>query len=234
MKNVLLLHGYLESKEIWSYLIEGLNFNVITLDLLGHGTNRSDDFDSISEMADDVRAKLKSKNIFYYSVVGHSMGGYVALDLFENDDNCEQLVLLNSNFWEDSDEKKEDRLRVIDAVKHNKHRFIKEVIPNLFANPNGYKEIIARLITVAGMMSEDAISNASLAMRNRSDKTFLIESSPDKIMVIQGSDDPVMPLEKMLSKLPQDVRLEQLFGGHMSWCESKDQVTSLLNAFLID
>ncbi|MFZ9027936.1 MAG: alpha/beta fold hydrolase [Crocinitomicaceae bacterium] len=232
MKNVLLLHGYLESKEIWKDLAERLKFNVITLDLLGHGANPRANFSTISEMAQDVVSKLRDQNIHSYSVVGHSMGGYVALELFEKDENCEEVVLLNSNFWEDSDEKKQDRLRVIDAVNHNKQRFVKEVIPNLFANPLNYQVVIDALIKSASQMTEEGIGNASLAMRNREDKTFLLKSNPDKVFVIQGVDDPVMPLKTMLSKIPQKVRLEQLPGGHMSWCESQLQLVGLLNDFL--
>ncbi len=231
MKNVLLLHGYLESQEIWKELAELLNFNVITLDLLGHGTNSRDNFLSISEMAQDVMSKLRDENIHLYSIVGHSMGGYVAMELFEKDESCEKVVLLNSNFWEDSDEKKQDRLRVIDAVNHNKLRFVKEVIPNLFANPQDYEGLINELIKTAGKMTEKGIGNASLAMRNRKDKTFLLESNPNKVLVIQGVNDPVMPLKLMQSKIPQKVRLEQLPGGHMSWCESQLQLADLLNNF---
>ena len=234
MKNLLLLHGYLESQEIWKELVEKLNFNVITLDLLGHGANPRDNFSTISEMAQEVVSKLKDENIQSYSVVGHSMGGYVALELFEKDENCEEIVLLNSNFWEDSHEKKQDRLRVVDAVNHNKLRFVKEVIPNLFANPTDYQGLIDELVNTAGRMTEKGIGNASLAMRNRKDKTFLLESNPDKVLVIQGVDDPVMPLKMMQSKLPQKVLLEQLPGGHMSWCESQLQLAYLLNNFFRD
>lgn len=234
MKNVLLLHGYLESQEIWKELAERLDFNVITLDLLGHGNSRSDDFSTIREMAIDVKNQLKVLNVSNYSVVGHSMGGYVALELFESDDNCDQVVLLNSNFWEDSEEKKEDRLRVIDAVHHNKLRFVKEVIPNLFADPNDYGALVNELIASASQMTEQGISNASIAMRNREDKAYLLESNPEKVLVIQGVDDPVMPLNTMLSKIPQNVSLKQLPGGHMSWCESRKHVTDLINQFLRD
>jgi pimeloyl-ACP methyl ester carboxylesterase len=156
------------------------------------------------------------------------------LELFEKDENCEEVVLLNSNFWEDSDEKKQDRLRVIDAVNHNKLRFVKEVIPNLFANPTDYQGLIDELVKTAGQMTEKGIGNASLAMRNRKDKTFLLESNPDKVLVIQGVDDPVMPLKMMQSKIPQKVRLEQLPGGHMSWCEAQLQLANLLNHFFTD
>jgi pimeloyl-ACP methyl ester carboxylesterase len=232
MKNVLLLHGYLESKEIWKDLAERLKFNAITLDLLGHGANPRDNFSTISEMAQDVVSKLRDQNIHSYGVVGHSMGGYVALELFEKDENCEEIVLLNSNFWEDSDDKRQDRLRVIEAVNHNKLRFVQEVIPNLFANPRDYKVRVDELIKTASQMTEEGIGNASLAMRNREDKTFLLESNPDKVFVIQGVDDPIMPLKTMQFKIPQKVRLEQLPGGHMSWCESQLQLVGLLNDFL--
>ena len=64
MKHVVLLHGYLESKAIWQNIADGLEFNVITLDLLGHGMNKADNFSSITEMAFDIREKLKKNAPF--------------------------------------------------------------------------------------------------------------------------------------------------------------------------
>ncbi len=231
MKDVVLLHGYLESKAIWKNIADGLEFNVITLDLLGHGMNKADNFSSITEMAFDVREKLKDLKIANYSVVGHSMGGYVALELFQKDSNCEEVVLLNSNFWEDSEEKKQDRLRVLDAVAHNKHRFVKEVIPNLFSDPNEFHQVIKSLVSAANKMSENSIKNSAIAMRNRSDKTFLVKSNAEKFLVLQGVEDTLTTANEMRARIPENVRLETIAGGHMGWCESTTNITSLLNEF---
>ncbi len=84
MKNLLLLHGALGSKEQLNPLRELLrdDFNVFTLSFSGHGGNPvPDEKFSMELFAQDVlnfleEHKLKSINIF-----GYSMGGYVALYL---------------------------------------------------------------------------------------------------------------------------------------------------------
>lgn len=222
----------MESAEIWNDITDELNVNAICPDLLGHGNNRIDTFSSVSQMTDAILKVLDDLNAPEYNVVGHSMGGYVALDLFEKDARCQKVMLLNSNFWEDSAEKKQDRLRVVDAVRHNKNRFIKEVIPNLFADPNDFEEVIQGLVEKAKGMSAEAIGNASLAMRARHDKTELVRSHSHDIVVVQGASDTVMPIEIMRSMLPEDVVMEVLKSGHMSWCEAKDETIQLMRQYL--
>lgn len=232
-KTIVFLHGYLESSDIWEEIISELEVNCLCPDLLGHGANKSDQFCTVEEMSDGVFGMLNQRGISNYSVVGHSMGGYVALDLLEHDPRCQKVVLLNSNFWEDSPEKKQDRLRVVEAVKHNKNRFIREVIPNLFANPEEYESVIQGLVSKAEGMSAEAISNASLAMRARPDKTSLVLKKIKDVIIIQGAYDNVMPSSLMRSMAPKGIALEVLDCGHMSWCESKDKTVQLIKRYLI-
>lgn len=231
-KTIVFLHGYLESSGIWESIVTDVKANCICLDLLGHGANEQDDFNSISDMSLDVLQELQERRVSNYSVVGHSMGGYVALDLMERDPCCEKIMLLNSNFWEDSAGKKKDRLRVVEAVKHNKNRFLQEVIPNLFAHPEDHEEEVGLLIREAAMMSVEAIGNASLAMRSRSDRTDLVRSRLKDVVVVQGEMDAVMPPEDMREKIPEGVSFELLPCGHMSWCELPMETAQLIQRYL--
>lgn len=232
-RTIVFLHGYLESSEIWKELVSDLDTDCVCPDLLGHGANKMHDFSSIEQMSYDVLHILDEHGVSEYNIVGHSMGGYVALDLLERDPRCKKIILLNSNFWEDSPEKKYDRLRVVEAVQHNKKRFIREVIPNLFANPAGFESIIQGLIEKAEGMSAEAIGNASLAMRARSDKTSLAKKRFKDITIVQGSLDNVMPMALMTSMVPEGIALEVLHCGHMSWCESKEETVQLIKKYLI-
>ncbi|MBC7641144.1 MAG: alpha/beta fold hydrolase, partial [Flavobacterium sp.] len=81
-KAIILLHGYLENSSMWDFCITELSKKnrVVAIDLLGHG--KSDclgyihTMENQSEMIDGVINYLKIENA---SIVGHSMGGYVAL-----------------------------------------------------------------------------------------------------------------------------------------------------------
>ena len=55
-------------------------FNVLAVDLPGHGRSEGPPLGSVQEMAEWVKNILNEKNIKKASIVGHSMGALVALD----------------------------------------------------------------------------------------------------------------------------------------------------------
>jgi pimeloyl-ACP methyl ester carboxylesterase len=85
-KPVVLLHGYLESLEIWNSFASELakKFQVITIDLLGHGKSGTINGEaSVELMAESVSAVLGYLKITKSVVIGHSMGGYAMLAFAE-------------------------------------------------------------------------------------------------------------------------------------------------------
>lgn len=83
MKNLLLLHGAIGSKEQFSELAAFLNHKCIihVLDFSGHGYNKKEDNFSIALFAADVLDYLKENNIECIDIFGYSMGGYVTMYL---------------------------------------------------------------------------------------------------------------------------------------------------------
>ena len=106
----------------------------ILIDLPGHGNSPLVDpvnEPSIRFMADEVEKVLTHLNIHDYRIVGHSMGGYVALSLKVHAVlKPKHVTLLNSNYWSDNEAKKADRLRVARIAYTGKQLFINEAIPN--------------------------------------------------------------------------------------------------------
>ncbi len=83
---VVLLHGYLESLAVWEDFVPLLKnrMRVVTLDLPGHGVSVVEgEIHTMDYLADTVAAAMEHLGIGRYSVVGHSMGGYVAMSLAE-------------------------------------------------------------------------------------------------------------------------------------------------------
>jgi pimeloyl-ACP methyl ester carboxylesterase len=82
--NLVLVHGWMGDQSYWNEQVPVLAeaFGVVTVDLAGHGASGlGRDEWSIPSLGNDVKAvvdKLGLKNVI---VVGHSMGGYVALDV---------------------------------------------------------------------------------------------------------------------------------------------------------
>ncbi len=235
---VVFLHGFLESITMWDYLTpDDFPFQSILIDLPGHGSSLNDDDSdpTMLYMAKKVLEVLEELNIDEFDVVGHSMGGYVALQLKEISSKCNRVVLLNSNFWEDTEEKKRDRLRVAEIVFRNKNMFIKEAIPNLFADRENYSKEIAEIIEEAIAMNAHAVAYASLAMRCRANKRFLLEINPKDFLLIQGENDSLIPVETMHQNIDKLGISYQLISraGHMSHIESTEKVKSLIRDFLI-
>jgi 2-succinyl-6-hydroxy-2,4-cyclohexadiene-1-carboxylate synthase len=221
---VLFLHGFLESISMWDYLsLNELNVQLIQIDLPGHGASSclTNEPPSMNEMAKEVLKVVAELNLEHFSIVGHSMGGYVALEVQAISSNCERVVLLNSNFWSDSPEKRNDRRRIAQIVQTSKNIFLNEAIPNLFTDPVKCEKAIEDLLTEAKGLSADGISYASVAMANRVDFSEEIRQSKMNISVIQGEIDRIVPMEKMDVEIGTDVPYYKLpLTGHMSHIEN--------------
>ena len=129
-KTIVLLHGYMETMNIWNEFIDRLKgeFRVITMDMPGHGLSDSApagvDGQSVNTMdfcADVVKSVLDICNVQKAVIGGHSMGGYVAETFcVKYPGSIEKLILFNSNPYADSPEKSEDRKRETDIIRSGK------------------------------------------------------------------------------------------------------------------
>lgn len=233
---VVFLHGFLESHTMWEYLpLNRLNRTCILVDLPGHGKSAlsGDGEPSIAQYAQKVEELLAAIGVFEYDLIGHSMGGYVCLELMEKKKGCGKVVLLNSNFWSDSFEKKRDRVRVADIVLRSKGLFLREAIPNLFAAPERFEVQIATLIEEADQGASEGYAYAALAMRNRRDLTQTVMQNTERVLVLQGEADTIVPLPLMLQNAGDGIKMRVLKdAGHMAHIEQPDEVMKHLSLFL--
>lgn len=237
---VLLLHGYMESCSMWDGLFEEqIGMEWLAIDLPGHGQSTLETAapePTIEYFSRCILDVLRHENIDNFHVVGHSMGGYIALNLKELHPGCQKVVLLNSNAWEDPPQKKLDRLRVADIAYKAKDLFIHQAIPALFFQPSKYQQRISTLIEEARQMTSDGIAFAALAMRTREDKTALVNESSGDFLILQGAHDPLISLETMdnwssVNNIPFQV-LEH--SGHMSHIEEPQVVRQKVQDFLLN
>ena len=138
---IVLLHGYLESLLVWEEFVPLLykQVRVVTLDLPGHGISVvQGEEHSMEFLADTVAAAIRALGIERCTVVGHSMGGYVALAVCErHPELLDGLVLLSSTPNPDTEEKSENRRREIALVKAGKKELLARVAPEAgFAEEN--------------------------------------------------------------------------------------------------
>ncbi len=236
---VVLLHGFLENLSIWQDISTVLSqkYRVVCIDLLGHGqTDNLGYVHTMEGQAQMVKTVLNKLRLRKVIIIGHSMGGYVAMafaKLFP--ENVKGLCLLNSTSLADSKTKKQDRNRAIALVKQNHKSFIKTAIPNLFAEKNRvvFKTEVQHILKEALKTSKQGIVAALEGMKIREDLSYLLEESTFKTLVFIGEEDlaiKTIPLKKRLQTLP-DVQVVYLEGGHMGFIENKDIVLAALNRF---
>lgn len=93
---LLILHGLFGTWENWGSQIKKLSerFDIIAADLRNHGRSPHDDRISYPLMAEDVIELMDRLDIEKASVLGHSMGGKVAMQLaLDHPDRVEKLIV---------------------------------------------------------------------------------------------------------------------------------------------
>ncbi len=240
-KNIILLHGFLESSFMWQDYTSrwNKNYKVIAIDLPGHGNTESlAEVNSTLLMADAVDAVLKNESIASGIFIGHSMGGYVALAYGERyAEKVKGVVLLNSTALADSDIKKGDRERAIKVMQKNPSIFINESIPNLFATDHreNFTEEIKNVIEGAMKTNAEGACDCLRGMKEREDKTFLLKENRFPIKFIAGSKDNVIPIEKVREQINLHPKIHsKIFeeSGHMSFIEVKEDCFISINDFI--
>lgn len=236
---VVLLHGFLEDLTMWDEL-EGefsKKNQVVRIDLLGHGkTENQGEVHSMEKQAEMVKAVLEELKIARYALIGHSMGGYIALamdELFPGD--LTGLCLMNSTSLADSEEKKHNRDRAVEAVKNNPRSFVRIAIPGLFApyNRDRYAQEVKEATEVALLIPPEGIIAALEGMKIRKDRSAVFKNGMYPKLLVIGRKDPALDLQTLMpqTKFP-GVETAIFEDGHMSHIENRKELTRKLLVFL--
>lgn len=235
------LHGFCESKEVWTDFVKPLTqkFRIITLDLPGFGANTNQEANfSMEFMADAVQKQLDAIGVKKCILIGHSMGGYVSMAFAEKySTTLTGLCLFHSSALPDTEEKKENRDKSIDYIeRHGVDNFI-----NPFIEPLFYQENRARLQDKIDLMKrigkqtpKASVQGALAAMRDRPDRTKVLESLTCPVLFIFGKDDGAVPLDKALEQchLPANSMVYFLGKtGHMGMFERTYETRKAIEKF---
>ena len=236
---IVLLHGFLENKTMWQpFLPEFSKRNrVVTIDLLGHGqTGCLGYIHTMEAMAEAVKAVLSHMRLRRVVLIGHSMGGYVALAFAEKYPNMVKgLCLMNSTPKADSEEKKINRDRAIQAVKQNYKNFVRISVTNLFRPKNQtlFSEALNRVKDDALKTPLQGIVAALEGMKIRPDRTPVFLEGAFKKMLIVGKRDPVLNYEVLMAMVENsDIPVVEFPDGHMSHIENKDSFSYKIMHFI--
>lgn len=240
-KTVVLLHGFMQSLDVWSsYVLTYMSrFRVVTIDLPGHGhTDTFGEIHTMNFMAKVVRDVLNNIGVERCVMIGHSMGGYVALafaDLFPH--ALRGLGLVNSHAMADSEEKRTSREEVCRQVLENKALFVVDFIPRLFSKNHSdeLSQEIKYLNDQCLETSTDSIIAAQLGMARRPSRIGVLEELEVPVLLVYGKDDERIPPELAVAQALIPHRAEMLMldkTGHMSFLEEREYVKTRIANFV--
>ncbi|MFO7756196.1 MAG: alpha/beta hydrolase [Bacteroidales bacterium] len=230
---LILLHGYLESSEVWDDFVPGLaqRYRVIAIDLPGHGQSSvSGNEHSMEFMADAVKAVIDHEDIGRCMMVGHSMGGYVTLAFIEKYPLfLRAYCLFHSHPYADTDEIIENRKREIKIVQSGKKDLIYPVnISKMFAdfNTGRFSEELERHKEIASAIPAEGIIAVLNGMIHRPTRHELLEKGDIPLLLILGRYDNYISFGEMKNRigLPQNAELLVLErSGHLGFVEEKEK-----------
>ncbi len=238
---LVLLHGYTESKEIWYSFAEKLadRYTVVMPDLPGHGKSDLETPLSTELMAEIVDDLVKKLGIMEFTMIGHSMGGYVTVcyaELFGHKLNG--FGLFHSNARADKTEVKENRFRIIDVIAADHGSFVKNFIPDLFfdINRNRLAAEIEELKLRASAISKEALIESQKAMADRQGSIELLAETHLPVLFIIGKHDSRIDFNQVYAQtiLPKRSFVLLLENcGHMGYLEAPEDTLAAIEGFLL-
>lgn len=241
-KVVVLLHGYLENMLVWENFVPLLykSVRVVTLDIPGHGISEvKGEIHSMDYLADTLAAVLDKLGIERATIVGHSMGGYVALAFAERHPNrTEAVVLLHSTPYADSDEKRKNRQREISLIKSGKKELLAHTAPEAgFAadNRNRFRTEIEDLQQTIYLTEDAGIIALLNGMIERKAQSEMLHALGRPILFILGRKDGYITAEvaeKMVADHPEAEVVWLENSGHMGFIEEAKACAAALLDFV--
>ncbi len=238
---IIFLHGYLETSLVWDELSGSLSrsYRTISVDMPGHGESSVFGGEhSMSFMAEAVKNVMNAEGIDKAMLVGHSMGGYVALAFVEKyPSRLYAYCLFHSHPFADTNEVIANRKREIKIVESGKKDIIYPVnIPRMFAdfNTEKFKKEVERNKKIAAGITAEGIIAVINGMISRPSRIDILKKGVVPLLIIAGEYDNYIPFEELNNwlKLPANAELLVLEeSGHMGFIEEKEKTQSAIMHF---
>lgn len=240
---LVLLHGFPFSSSLWRDQANGLAdiCRVITPDLRGHGASPAPEGTYTMELlAQDVLRLLDTLGVEKAAIMGHSMGGYVALALWRlAPARFTAFGLIASHAWADTDEGRKARYSQVNAVGERGTRAIVDaMLPRLFGPNLAEDEPIKETAESLMMATKPSGVTGSLrGMALRPDSSDLLADIDVPTLILCGDADRIVSLaraEAMAAALPNATLITIEGAGHLPMLEQPHATTLALRTFLND
>jgi 3-oxoadipate enol-lactonase len=239
---VVFLHGFPLSHAIWDLQLDPLSLahHVVVFDMPGYGLARRQPVPvTLREFAERVARAVRERFDAPVVVVGHSFGGYVALEWFRlHPERFAALVLTNTRATPDSPAARALRLATAERLKDpSEHLDVDAVARDMLAPRNGDPAgpLFARVRNIIENVPSRTIIGTLRAMAGRPDLTPILPRVRIPTLVVWGEADRLIPPEQsqaMLATLPSARGVGIPDSGHLPPLEAPETFARSLNEFL--
>jgi 3-oxoadipate enol-lactonase len=229
---LVLLHGYPLDHHLWDEVIPLLedSFDIILPDLRGFGESTTGDTPiTMEDYASDIEGLLDQLGIQKAAIVGHSMGGYVALafaKLFP--ERVSGLGLVSSQVLADPPGRKEGRYKSAAEVSEKGTGGVVETMATKFTSDEHLQMYARELMQ---KQQPQAYIGALKAMAERADSTALLSSFRFPVVIVHGKADALIPVDRaheVKNALPDAHLVELENAGHIPMLEAKEETAKAL------
>lgn len=225
---IVLIHGYGFDRHTWDPVKDVLGgYICVCLSLPGFGENEADAFTgpyTISELSTWFWKRLDSEGLREVHLTGHSMGGYVCMEMLaQQPDRVLSLGLIHSHVFADGEEKKAQRTATVEEIMNSgKNGFVHRFYPPLFSRITAEDPLILQLESRGLDFPDSAWTRGALAMRDRRDHRETLSRCCVPVLMVMGDNDRAVPLDLIYQQaaLPERNSLHLYPDtGHMSMYE---------------
>ena len=240
---VVFLHAFPLNRTMWAPQTSALaaEWRCLTIDTRGFGESPASGPCTVDRYADDVVAVLDHAGIDHATIVGLSMGGYVAFALWRRaSDRVRALVLADTRAAADSPDGVARRRELIALARSAGPGTVAErQLVGLLGKTTRERrpEVEATARTIAESATVDGIVGALEALIARPDSTATLETISVPTLVIAGEEDVITPPKeaRAMHDAVLGSRLQILArAGHLSNLETPAAFNVVLSEFLRD
>lgn len=230
---LVLIHGFLGSKDIFKDVMEDFisNYDVIAIDLPGHNKSEVEkDSYSVYDYAISIAEVLQHEKVSKATWLGHSMGGYIVLAALErNIATINRAILAYSSEASDTDEQLDKRSKQQQQISEVGVQSFVDGVIGAFFSKNAQKEKIDYATQIAYKASQEGLIIALETMKSRPNQHLFIEQTTTPILVIEGTEDKIVqPIE---TNNP-NVKKVYTETGHLGMLEDPNSFASAVHKFM--
>jgi 3-oxoadipate enol-lactonase len=232
----LFVHGFPLDATLWLDQLEALADvrRCAAVDLRGFGRSEATRLDvlSMEQHAEDLAAVIHALGASAADVVALSMGGYVALALVErHPELVRSLALVDTKAAPDSEQARRGRDEAAARLlREGRHALAGDLLAALLA-PRASDAARARLRSMIEGTRYETVLAALEGMKQRPDRTHVLERLRVPVAVVVGAEDTLTPPEEareMVRRVP-GARLTVVPGaGHLTPLEAPHALAAAL------